>query len=133
MDLHAILIRAPVNRLAASVVSQRRAAREDTPLNREELIYLVDRLARKRRLLEAVLGIKTRSQRSNLMYKHKRRLPQFRQAQEPRAFTEYIVVGREMQRLIVELAERRKAWKAMLLTEERASIASSGTQDVGGK
>ncbi len=109
MDLHAILVRAPVNRLAASVVSQRRVAAADTPLSREELAYLLDRLGRKQRLLKMVLGIKTKAQHTNLRYKHSRRLPQFRQQQEPRAFTEYIRVGNDMQRLSRELAALRQA------------------------
>lgn len=104
MDLHALLIRAPVNRLAATAVSQRRAAAADEPLRREELIYLLDRLQRKHRLLKQVLGIKTKAQHTNLMTKHKKGLWQFRRAAEPRAFMEYVSTGQHMQRLVRELA-----------------------------
>jgi len=112
MDLHAILIRAPVNKLAANVVSQRRAATADTPLCREELIYLMDRLDRKSRLLKQVLGITNQSQRKNVHARHNKGVRQFRHAKEPRAFTEYIAIGQNMRRLNRELAELNKARKA---------------------
>lgn len=112
MDLHAILIRAPVNKLAANVVSQRKAATADTPLTREELIYLMDRLDRKSRLLKHILGIKNQSQRRNVHYRHNKGVKQFRRLKEPRAFTEYLAIGHNMQRLNQELAELNKARKA---------------------
>lgn len=108
LDLHAILVRAPVNRLAAAVVSQRRSAKADEPLKREELIYLISRLERKHRLLKQVLGVKTKAQHVNLMYKHKKRLPQFRQKREPRAFLEYVALGQHIQRLVRELAAMKE-------------------------
>lgn len=119
MDLHAILIRAPVNKLAASVVSQRGAA-PDSPLSREELAYLVQRLSRRQRLLKAVLGIKTPSQHANTVYKHKKRIPQFRAAREPRALTEYLLIGQQIQNLNCELAELRRTRQMVAAAESNA-------------
>ncbi len=116
MNLHAILVRAPVNRLAASVVSQRRTAAEDEPMSRDELCYLLDRLQRKQRLLKRVLGIANATQHRNVMYRASRGFRQFRFEKEPRAFTEYRLLGQQMQGLIRGLAElkqqRREAWAA---------------------
>ena len=113
MDLHAILVRAPVNRLAASVVSQRRAAATDAPLQRAELIYLMDRLARKQRLLKLVLGIKNKRQHKNMKWKANKRIPQYRVANEPRAAAEYCLLGVQMQRLNIELAAQSAARKEL--------------------
>jgi hypothetical protein len=112
MKLHDILIRSPVNRVAARVVSQKHAATDDAPLSKADLVYLLQRLERKHRLLKLVLGIRTKAQHVNLRYKHSRNLPQFRKAQEPRAFTEYIRVGHDMQRLIAELAAIKNGMRA---------------------
>lgn len=109
MDLHALLVRAPVNRLAASVVSSRRQAGADAPLSREELAYLIERLTRKHRLLKAVLGIRTKRQHANLMYKHAKGIPQFRRAKEPRAFVEYVAIGQNIQRLVQQAAELKRS------------------------
>jgi len=112
MDLHAIFIRSPINRLSAGVVSQRGAAEEDSPLTREELAYIVQRLSRKQRLLKRVLGIANRSQHKNMMWKANKRFAQYRVAREPRAFQEYRRIGREMQRLNAELSAVKKAYQA---------------------
>lgn len=112
MDLHAIFIRAPINRLVAGVVSQRGASAEDTPLTREELAYIVQRLSRKQRLLKRVLGIANRSQHKNMMWKANKRFTQYRVAREPRAFQEYRRIGQEMQRLNAELSAVKKAFQA---------------------
>jgi hypothetical protein len=105
LDLHAILIRAPVNRLAARVVSQRDLGLDSYELQREEICCLIDRLRRKHKLLKHVLKIKTKAQHKNLMYKHSKGLKQYRKQNEPRAFSEYLIVGREIQRLCRALQE----------------------------
>ena len=99
-----VMNNSPINRQAALVTSQTGCVESEQPLTKPELVYLVDRLKRKHRLLKQVLGIKTHAQHKNFMYKYNKRLPQFRQRDEPRAFAEYIRVGRDIQRLVVELA-----------------------------
>lgn len=103
-----IFVRAPVNKLAAVVVSQKGVAETDTPLTREELARIVERLGRKQRLLKRVLGIANKSQHRNAIWKDNKRLIQYRAQNEPRAFVEYRRIGQEMARLNVELAEMRK-------------------------
>lgn len=95
----------PINRQSALVTSQSNCVETDELLSKQELVYLVERLKRKHRLLKLVIGIKTSAQHRNLMYKHNKRLPQFRQKNEPRSFTEYIRVGRDIQRLVLELTK----------------------------
>ncbi len=99
-----VLNAVPVNRQAAIVTRQAGCVEEDTDLTKPELVWLVDRLRRKHRLLKHVLGIKTKAQHTNLMYKYNKRIPQYRQRDEPRAMAEYIRCGKEMKRLIDELA-----------------------------
>ena len=100
-----VMSASPINRQAAMVTSQSGCDENDKPLTKLEIVHLVDRLKRKHRLLKMVLGIKTKAQHRNLMYKYNKRLPQYRQRDEPRAFTEYIRVGRDIQRLVIELTE----------------------------
>lgn len=100
-----ILYATPVNKQTAIVVSQSGCVDSDKPLTKPELVYLVDRLKRKHRLLKSVLGIKTKAQHTNLMYKFNKKLPQFRYRDEPRSFIEYIRVGKDIQRLVKELQE----------------------------
>lgn len=108
MDLYAILLRAPVNRLAAAVTSQRRVSREETPLSIDELRYLLERCGRKQRLLKFVLRIENRAQHKNLCWKHNKGLRQYRADQEPRAFVEYRILGKQMAQLNVALSEAKK-------------------------
>lgn len=100
-----ILYATPVNKKTAIVVSQSGCVKSDEPLTKSELVYLVDRLKRKHRLLKVVLGIKTKAQHTNLMYKFNKKLPQFRYRDEPRAFIEYVRVGQDIKRLVGELHE----------------------------
>jgi len=104
MDLHAILIRAPVNKLAASVVAQRRCAPKDLPLTRAELVYLCERVMRKQRLLKQVLGIKSLRQQKNMKHKvnHGRRPTLVKR--EPRAWSEFRVCGEQISKLQHEIA-----------------------------
>jgi len=98
----------PVNRQAAIIVSQSRCVKEDKPLTKKELVDLLNRLIRKQRLLKHILGIKTRSQHNNAIWKFNKHIPQFRNKENPRCFIEYKRVGEEMQRLNKELAELKK-------------------------
>lgn len=97
----------PINRQARVVTSQRHVATVDTPLTREELAAITNRLQRKQRLLKLVLGIKTKAQHVNTLYKFNKKIPQFRFKTEPRALVEYVRVGQEIQRINTELAALR--------------------------
>ena len=112
MNLHAILTRLPINRLAARVVSQQGVFAEEVDLKREELAYIVQRLSRKQRLLKHILGIANHRQHKNMMLKANKRISQYRVVSEPRAFDEYRRLGREIMRLNEVLAEMRKARRA---------------------
>jgi hypothetical protein len=128
MDLHALLISTPIDRVARRVTSQAGAATVDTPLTKPELVALLQRLGRKQRLLKRVLKITNKRQHMNTVYKANKGIPNFRCATEPRAVTEYVRCGREMQRLNGELADLRRLrrfvadaeWECKKLMEQRA-------------
>lgn len=122
MNLDAILTRLPVDRVARRVTSQAGAATVETAITRDEIIALVARLCRKQRLLKFVLGIKTKSQHTNTTYKASKRIPQYREATEPRAMAEYLRCGREIHRLSVELAEMRRARRFVSEQRRRRSL-----------
>ena len=129
MNLAEILVREPVDRVARRVTSQTGVAEDDTPLTREELAALVNRLLRKNRLLRHVLGIDTKAKKVNTKYKAKKGIPQFRALKEPRALTEYLRCGQEIQRLGTELAALRKVrqFVAGIEREYKARAASPNT------
>jgi hypothetical protein len=131
VNLHSILVRSPIDGVAARVVSQRNAATEDAPMTREEICAILDRLRRKHSLLKMVLAIKTKAQHANLRYKYGKKLPQFRQRKEPRAFTEYIRIGNEMQRLLDELHEMRKLRRFVAAAEREAKVLLAQRQSNG--
>lgn len=131
MDLDAILAAEPINGTARRVTSQRGAATEDTPLSREELVELVNRLQRKHRLLRRVLGIKNNSQHQNTLYKARHGIRQYRAAKEPRSLTEYVRCGQEMQRLIQELAELRKVRRFVAEAQREYKEATRGVGKEG--
>ena len=127
MKIEEILLREPVNRLAAAVTSQRRVATLERDMSRKELADIVARIARKRRLLKRVLGIKTQSQQTNLMIKFNKGLPQYRANKEPRAFTEYVALGRQMAMLNKELSEMRRARRFAAEAEQEMKANKSPT------
>lgn len=109
MDLHAILIRAPVNRLAASVVSQRRVAQHYEPLTKPELVYLYERVQRKQRLLKVVLGIRSMTNKKNLKYRYNKGQRSGAAKSEPRAWAEFRACGQQLLRLCDALSEIKRA------------------------
>ena len=128
MDFDRILTSIPINRTAARVVAQGHTTDEGS-LTRDELVELLWRVERKHRLLKHVLGIRNASQHRNLIYKHTHGLPQYRRRAEPRAFTEYLRVGEQIQRLVRRLSEVKKtdtsqaerdAWWASLTPEQQS-------------
>lgn len=109
--LQAVLTCAPLNGTAASVVSQKGCS-TDSELSRAELVELINRLSRKQRLLKMVLRIDTKAKHANLVYKFNKGKRTYRFRDDPRSVVEYVHVGREIQRLILELAARNKKAKA---------------------
>ena len=126
MNINEILVRSPINRSASHVVSQKGCS-DDRPLAREELAYLVLRLQRKHGLMKSLLQIKTKRQHKNVVYKMNAGIQQFRAAKQPRIFAEYVRVGNDIQRLLIELSVLRKIrqfvgqaeneWKASRATQ----------------
>jgi hypothetical protein len=129
-----VLNSAPINKQAAIVTSQRHVATADTPLTRDELAALANRLLRKQRLLKHVLGIKTKRQHKNMTYKAAKGIPQYRAAKEPRALTEYLRCGREIQRLAEELADMRRVRRFVAEAEnECKALMAQRTTTVEGQ
>jgi hypothetical protein len=120
VDIHAILTRAPINKLAASVIARRRESGPEAPLTREELSYLMQHAARKQQLLKRVLGIHNDRQHKNVTYRAAKGMKQFR-AQSP-ALAEYLALGQTIHRFTLELSELRKQRRqeAQLTPEEQA-------------
>ena len=106
MNISEILVRSPVNRSTSFVVSQD-GCKDETPLTRDELSYLVRRLERKHRLMKHALQIKSKAQHKNMIYKLNIGVRQFRTEKEPRIVAEYVRVGNDMQRLLNELSALR--------------------------
>jgi hypothetical protein len=106
MDIEAILLRSPVDRVARRVTSQQFVEKEDSELTREEINAIVERLCRKQRLLKVVLKIKTKTQHKNFTRRVSRGGGDYRERLEPRAVAEYMRCGVEIYRLTNELGER---------------------------
>jgi hypothetical protein len=119
MNLDAILASSPINQTAARVVSRRRGIEEPTNMAREEIVALKARLERKQRLLKRVLGITTKAQHKNLVYRMNtgRMMLTERGKNEPRSALEYKLVGEQIQRLNVRLSELRAERRAVAMAE----------------
>ena len=115
MNIDRILASAPIDRMAARVVSSSRATATVGDLTREELALLLERLERKQRLLKRVLNITTKTQHKNLMSAMKigrRNKPAqglSRLKANKRAAFEYKRVGEDMYRLIERIRELKRS------------------------
>jgi hypothetical protein len=69
--------------------------------------YLLNRLRRKRDLLNIAIGIKTKAQRSNLRWKLKKGIYTVRNTANPRAVDEWVRNGLAIERLNKELRSRK--------------------------
>lgn len=118
MDWTNLCLRSPIDRLARRVTSQKAVAKYDKPLTADEIKLLLARLERKHKLLKRVLGVHTKAQHKSLCWKYNKRLPQFRQAMEPRSFLEYVRVGRAIQILTNELAQQRALRRLVASAEQ---------------
>ncbi|RTL33742.1 MAG: hypothetical protein EKK53_27675 [Burkholderiales bacterium] len=100
-----LLVRSPIDRITRLVTGQRAVAEHDRPLTRDELLEILDRCARKQRLLKRVLRIDNKRQHAGFKYKRNIGVRQFRVEQEPRAALEYGRLGQQMLRYMEELAQ----------------------------
>ena len=103
-----LLAATPIDRTAAIVTGQAGCAGDIEQLPERDLVAMKERMERKHRLLKHVLGIRSKAQHKNLMYKWNKGIPQFRQLHS-RAFVEYVCLGRQMQDVTRELAAARRA------------------------
>ena len=126
MDIEAILLRSPVDRVARRVTSQQFVEKKDSELTREDINAIIYRLCRKQRLLKVVLKVKTKRQHKNLVSKTLRGNLDYRARIQPRALTEYMRCGTEIHRLTVELADinRVRRFAARLQFEYRTKKAN---------
>jgi hypothetical protein len=112
VNIDRILASAPVNTTAARVVSRRRGLEEPSAMTRDEILALIERLQRKLRLLKVVLGIKTRAQHKNLVWKFNKGFKSTRFKADPRSVVEYKRVGEQLQRLCARVSEINAEAKA---------------------
>lgn len=68
------------------------------------MLTILERVARKQRLLKRTLQIESKSQHVNFLNKHKAGIRQFRTQMEPRSALEYIRLGQMMQLYLDELS-----------------------------
>jgi hypothetical protein len=107
----AVLASAPINGTAASVVAQSRAPASQGDMGPDEIKAIIDRLVRKQRLLKRVLGISSKAQHKNLMYRMnsvRRAVGVTRFQGNPRSAVEYKRLGIEINRLNARVCELRK-------------------------
>jgi hypothetical protein len=88
----------------AFLVGQR-GATEDVAIGRQDLVDLIARLQRKLRLLKVVLRIDNRAKHKNLIYRAAKGKGTLRTKANPRAVTEYVRIGHEIQRMNRALQE----------------------------
>ena len=106
MDFYEIFVRTPVNGTAARMLTSGEVSKES--IDRYEVIYLIERLMRKRRLLNKAIGIKTKAQRKNLMYRINKGKACIRTRTNPRGVDEWERNGRAIHILSKELNLRNK-------------------------
>jgi hypothetical protein len=101
----AVITSAPINRTAASVAAKPRTPQSEGVMGRAELIELYERLARKHRLLKAVLRVDTKAKHKNLVYRAAKGRSTSRGKANGRAVAEYVRLGHEMQRMVRTIHE----------------------------
>jgi hypothetical protein len=106
MNFYEVFVRAPANGQAAGVLKAATGVEAD--IDRDELVFLIERLERKRRLLNKAIGITTKAQRKNLMTKINKGHRNCRSAIHPRGVDEWRRNGLALKRLHDELAARKR-------------------------
>ena len=105
MDFYEIFVRSPVNGSARNMLTYKEHV--ETDIQKDELVYLIGRLERKRRLLNKALGITSKAQRKNLMRKIGKNRMSIRQRENPRGVEEWYRNGIAIRRLCDELSSRK--------------------------
>lgn len=105
MDFYEIFVRSPINGSARNMITYKQSVERD--IQKDELVYLIARLERKRRLLNKALGITSKAQRKNLMYRIGKKRPTMRTVHNPRGVDEWYRNGIAIRRLCDELAARK--------------------------
>lgn len=105
MDFYEVFVRSPISGSAAKMLSG--SIFEESEISHEDLVFLLGRLQRKRKLLKNRLGIKSNAQKKNLTWKTNKGCRTYRNALQPRAVQEYIRTGQAMKILNDEFARRK--------------------------
>ena len=115
--LMAVFVRSPIDRMARTVTSQAHVSTKDAGLSREDLVFILQRMLRKHRLLKQMLGITTKSQLCNTRWLYNRGLRHKRFKRSPRSFLEFMRLGDAIQRVHDELAHLRRVRQLIALAE----------------
>jgi len=97
--------RTPINKTAALVTGQA-GCEPESDIGRDDIIYSIDRLQRKHRLIKRILGIEKKTQHTNLMYRYNKKGRTATGHKNPRIVDEYVRIGiamQEMQNRLVEI------------------------------
>lgn len=104
-----IYARIPINKTAGTVVSQKGCSYVDDDIGIEDLIYIISYLERKRKKLDAVLGVTSYRKKKNIMYKYNKNNRSVKGAKNPRALEAWIFIGTEIKKMTNRIAEIKRA------------------------
>ena len=100
-----IYARIPINKTSGLVVSQRNCVAVEEDIGREDLLYIITYLERKRKKLDAVLGVTSFRKKKNIMYRYNKKNRSVKGAKNPRALEAWIFVGMEINKMKRKIAE----------------------------
>lgn len=107
--MHDIYSRTPVNKTAALSVSQKNCSEYDEPIRPDEIANRIGILQKNHKNLKDSLGIKNKTQHTNLMYRFNKKTRKTGTHKQPELLTEYVRIGQEIQRLQRHLQDQNKA------------------------
>ncbi len=102
------IIRTPINKTAALVTINTNCCDDDLEMTAQQVHERIVLLVEKRKELSNKLGIITKAQHSNFMYRANKFKDYVDNHPQKELFAEWIRVGKEARRLNQYLAERRK-------------------------
>jgi len=105
MDFEEVFLRHPVNKAAAMMLSGKHDVSEVT---KEEILYILGTLKRKRELLNKAIGVTSKAMRKNLRWKLNKGISSYRNALRPRIVDEWSRNGEAIQTLMNELKRRNR-------------------------
>ncbi len=138
----------PVNKTAGIVASQRGCNVADSLIKKEELLYLLERLTRKQRLIKKILGVRNKTHHKNIIHRIIGGHINPNNYNIPRLLPEYKRVGEAIEKINRRLSEikderrqQRQAAINRIASEmgnqapawilEQAGISHSHTQNLG--